>query len=298
MTDNPRFAPSGASILGDSHTLPEARSAIASALRHAGIPDAAFEARVLIEDLGGSGPGLDDTGRSRLAEALDRRLRGMPLWRLLGEREFWGLPFSLSPATLEPRPDSETLIEATIAAFAARREASLRMLDLGTGTGCLLIAALHEFPRASGLGVDLSDEAVATATANAARNGLGERCAFRQGRWTEGLTEQFDLILSNPPYIPVGDIPGLDAAVREHDPMLALDGGADGLDAYRALAATLPAHLRPEGRIILEIGAGQSQDVIALMEAAGLRHAGSRKDLGGHDRAIVFVHSGTVRTGF
>lgn len=298
MTEDYRSAPSGASIVADSHDLTEARNAIASALKHAAIPDAAFEARILIEDLGGTGPSLDERARSRLAEALDRRLRGAPLWRLLGEREFWGLPFSLSPATLEPRPDSETLIEASVAQFATRRGAPLRVLDLGTGTGCLLIAALHELPHASGLGIDLSAEAVATASANAARNGLGERCAFRQGRWTEGLDERFDLILSNPPYIPAGDIPGLDAAVREYDPMLALDGGPDGLDAYRALAAALPAYLQPEGRIVLEIGAGQRDDVVAIMGAGGLRHLESRKDLGGHDRAIVFMHSGMVRTGF
>lgn len=268
-----------------------ARKAIALALKRAGVADFTFEARILIEDLAGDGDRIDEAAAARLSDALARRLAGEPLWRILGAREFWGLTFSLSPGTLEPRPDSETLIEATLSHLAARRHDRLRLLDLGTGTGCLLIATLREFPEATGLGIDLSSDAVATATGNAVSNGVGERAAFHQGNWTAGIDERFDLILSNPPYIGRAEIAGLDKNVREHDPLLALDGGPDGLDAYRALAAALPGHLKPGGLAILEIGAGQEEAVVALMRQAGLRHLDSRRDLGGHIRALVFGHS-------
>lgn len=266
------------------------RKAIALALKRAGISDFTFEARILIEDLAGGGDRLDAAAAARLNDALRRRLAGEPLWRILGAREFWGLDFALSAGTLEPRPDSETLIEAALIHLAARRHEPLRMLDLGTGTGCLLIATLREFPQATGLGIDLSADAVATATGNAIRNGVAERAAFRLGEWTDGVEERFDLILSNPPYIGSDEIAGLDRSVREHDPHLALDGGPDGLTAYRALAAALPGHLKPGGHAILEIGAGQEVAVVALMEQAGLRHLHSHRDLGGHIRALVFGH--------
>lgn len=266
------------------------RSTIASMLRRAGLSDSTFEARILIEDLGGERPVLDEVSARKLQDALSRRLHGEPLWRILREREFWGLPFTLSPGTLEPRPDSESVIEAAIAQFGTRRQETLRLLDLGTGTGCLLIASLSEFPQATGIGIDLAEDALATAAANAARNRLAERASFRQADWTQGLEGEFDLILSNPPYIPSGEIATLDAAVREHDPLLALDGGTDGLTAYRALAQALPPHLAQGGRIIFEIGAGQKEAVVALMAARGLRHVDTRRDLGGHERALVFAH--------
>jgi release factor glutamine methyltransferase len=271
-------------------TASAARKAIALALKRGGIADFTFEARILIEDLAGDGDRLDEVAAARLGEAISRRLAGEPLWRVLGMREFWGLPFALSPGTLEPRPDSEALIEAALVHLGVRRSEALRILDLGTGTGCLLIAALSEFPQASGIGIDLSEDALATAGGNAARNGLAGRAEFRRGDWTEGLSERFDLILSNPPYIASADIAGLDAGVREHDPHLALDGGVDGLAAYRALAAAVPERLAPEGRLVLEIGAGQEADVVALMAGAALRHLASHRDLGGHNRALVFAH--------
>ena len=271
-------------------TASAARKVIALRLKRAGISDFTFEARILIEDLAGDIDPIDEAVAARLHDALTRRLSGEPLWRILGAREFWGLSFALSPGTLEPRPDSETLIDAALVHLAARRHDELRMLDLGTGTGCLLIASLRECPQATGLGIDMSPDAVATATGNAARNGVGERAVFRQGDWTAGIEERFDLILSNPPYIGSGEIAGLDRAVREHDPLLALDGGPDGLTAYRALAAALPGHLKPGGIAILEIGAGQEEAVVALMRQAGLRHLDARRDLGGHIRALVFGH--------
>lgn len=271
-------------------TASAARKAIALALKRAGVADVTFEARILVEDLAGDGDPISEAAAKRLNDALARRLAGEPFWRILGAREFWGLNFALSPGTLEPRPDSETLIEAALSHLAARRHEALRVLDLGTGTGCLLVATLREFPRASGLGIDLSSDAVATATSNAARNGVGGRAAFHQGSWTDGISERFDLILSNPPYIGSAEIAGLDRNVREHDPLLALDGGPDGLDAYRALADALPDRLKPGGLAILEIGAGQEEAVVTLMGRAGLQHLASRRDLGGHIRALVFTH--------
>lgn len=217
-----------------------------------------------------------------------RRLAGEPVWRIRGEREFWGLPFRLSPATLEPRPDSETVIEAALAELSPRRDEALTLLDLGTGTGCLLIALLSELPQARGLGVDLSGEACETAAVNAALNGLDGRAAFRQGDWTKGLSGRFDLIVSNPPYIPSREIATLSREVSEHDPRLALDGGADGLAPYRLFATCLPPLLAPGGRVVLEIGAGQGPEVVALMRGGGLEFRGGRTDLGGHERALIF----------
>lgn len=226
---------------------------------------------------------------ARLDGFAARRVAGEPVWRILGEREFWGLPFRLSPATLEPRPDSETIVEAALAQLAGRCDEELALLDLGTGTGCLLIALLSELPRARGLGVDLSEEACRTAAGNAALNGLADRAAFRQGSWTEGLTGRFDLIVSNPPYIPSAEIATLSVEVREHDPLLALDGGVDGLGPYRLFASTLPPLLTPGGAVVFEIGAGQGPDVVALMRGGGLEFRGSRHDLGAHERALIFT---------
>lgn len=275
-------------------TVREARRLLAQRLLRAGSASPGLDARLLIE--GSVGVENADPDLLLSAEALTRlegfaarRIGGEPVWRILGEREFWGLPFRLSPATLEPRPDSETIVETALAQFAGRREEELKLLDLGTGTGCLLIALLSELLQARGLGIDLSDEACRTAAGNAALNGVDGRAAFRQGSWTEGLTGRFDLIVSNPPYIPSMEIATLSVEVREHDPLLALDGGADGLGPYRLFASTLPPLLAPGGIIVFEIGAGQGPDVVALMRAGGLEFRGSRNDLGGHERALIFT---------
>ncbi len=275
-------------------TIREARRRLAERLRSAGSETPVLDARLLMEAaLGERAPDpsapLGDRAAATLTEFERRRASGEPVWRILGEREFWGLPFRLSPATLEPRPDSEMLVEAALQCLGGRRGEPLAILDLGTGTGCLLIATLHEFPRAQGLGIDLSQEACETAAHNAGANGVGDRAAFRQGNWTQGVTQRFDLILSNPPYIREADIAGLAPDVRNYDPRLALDGGADGLEPYRNFAVTLPPLLAPEGFVILEIGAGQEEDVAALMQQHGLRHRGTRKDLGGHARALIFA---------
>ncbi|TCR60895.1 peptide chain release factor N(5)-glutamine methyltransferase [Bosea sp. BK604] len=278
-------------------TLGAARRRLAARLRAGGSESAGLDARLLVEGATGRShldpvAPLDPAAAMVLDGYAERRLAGEPVWRILGEREFWGLRFRLSPATLEPRPDTETLVEATIDILKERRNEPLSILDLGTGTGCLLIATLSEFRQARGLGIDLSQEACATAAGNAALNGLAGRATFRQGNWTQGIEERFDLILSNPPYIRNDEIAGLAPEVRDFDPRLALDGGADGLDPYRDFAVNLPHLLTPEGVIVLEIGAGQGSDVVALMQQAGLAHLGTRHDLGGHARALIFAGRG------
>lgn len=272
----------------------EARRRLVSAFAAAGLDNAGLDARILIEtvlDTRSPDPDavLDRDALGRLQRLAERRLSGEPTWRVVGEREFWGLTFTLSPATLEPRPDSEAIVEAALARLSQRRDEALEILDLGTGTGCLLLAILSECPHARGLGVDLSDEACRTATANAARNGLADRARFRQGDWTAGMSARFDVILSNPPYIPSAEIGALAPEVRDHDPLLALDGGRDGLDPYRLFARSLPTLLKPGGFVVFEIGAGQTDDVVRLMRGGGLEFAGSRHDLGGHERALIFA---------
>lgn len=274
-------------------TIREARQQLAARLRAAGCDTPVLDARLLVDALAGGGGAEDDAPLGDQAAAVlngyaARRLAGEPVWRILGEREFWGLTFKLSPATLEPRPDTETLVEAACDALRERRGEALSILDLGTGTGCLLIAILSEFRQARGLGIDLSGEACKVAAANALANGVGDRAGFREGDWVRGLDGRFDLIVSNPPYIPGGEIPGLDVGVRNYDPLLALDGGIDGLDPYRRFARELAPFLAPGGIVIFEIGAGQEPDVSALMRAQGFRYHGARKDLGGHERALIF----------
>ena len=265
-------------------------------MREGGSESAALDARVLVEGVVGERDPdpfgqLDAAASARLEAFAMRRLAGEPVFRIIGEREFWGLPFALSAATLEPRPDSETLVEAALECLADRRHDAISILDLGTGTGCLLIALLSECHAATGLGIDLSPEACETARRNALVNGVADRAIFQQGSWTAGLERRFDVILSNPPYIPTREIAALDVSVRDHDPVLALDGGSDGLDPYRVFANTLPDVLAPRGTVVLEIGAGQEADVIALMTVRGFVWRGSRRDLGGHPRAVVFDHA-------
>jgi release factor glutamine methyltransferase len=222
---------------------------------------------------------------TRVLGFIARRVAREPVSRILGRREFWSLDFHLSPATLDPRPDSETVIEEALAGF-PDRQAPLSILDLGTGTGCLLLALLSELPNSTGVGVDRSEEAVATATANARRLGLGQRARFIVGDWGTGLTETFDLVISNPPYIPEGEIPSLAPEVVRFDPLAALAGGPDGLDAYRAILAQLPNLLKSNGKIIFEVGAGQSGDVAALLDAAGFTGIGMRCDLASVERTV------------
>ena len=215
-----------------------------------------------------------------------RRLSGEPLSRILGRREFWGLEFALTPETLDPRPDTETIVEAALAAFAARRGEAVRIVDFGVGSGALLAALLSELPAARGVGVDLSPGAAAQARANLESLGLEARAEIRVGDWAEGLDGCFDLIVANPPYIRSGDIAGLAREVRDHDPRLALDGGADGLDAYRALAPQIARLLAPAGQFFVEVGFDQAADVVSIARAAGLGDLATHRDLAGVERVV------------
>ncbi len=230
---------------------------------------------------------LSGDDRDRLQDALDRRIRGEPVSRIIGRRHFWTLDLAVSPATLDPRADSETLIEAIIAAM-PDRAAPLRVLDLGTGTGALLLAILAEFPHATGLGIDRAEAAARLARLNAESHGLGDRAAFAVGDWAEGVQGAFDLIVSNPPYIPSDDLAALPVEVRFYDPALALDGGADGLDAYRRILPAIAERLTPTGFAVVEVGAGQSDAVCAIGRDSGLTLSGRRADLGKIVRALTF----------
>ncbi|MDB5641749.1 MAG: prmC [Hyphomicrobiales bacterium] len=230
---------------------------------------------------------LDAEAARKLQGFASRRLAGEPATRILGLRAFWTLDLRVTPDVLDPRPDSETLILASLEALGARKDRELRILDLGTGSGALLLAILSECPRATGIGIDLSQAACAVARENSVLNGLADRARILNGRWFEGLEGDFDLIVSNPPYIESAAIPGLSVEVRQHDPMLALDGGADGLTAYRDILEGLPTILRPGGFAVFELGIGQDLSVKRLAEAAGLRVRAERRDLGGVVRALV-----------
>ena len=217
------------------------------------------------------------------ASLLARRLAREPLALILGHQPFWTLDLEVSPATLIPRADSETLVAA---ALEARPGPIPRVLDLGTGTGCLLLAVLSERPGAFGIGTDRSPGAAALAARNAHRHGLGARAAFLVADWAAPLHARFDLVLANPPYIPSATIPGLMPEVARHEPGTALNGGPDGLAAYRAILGQLPALLAPGGLAVLELGAGQATDVSALAAKAGFQ-AGTRPDLAGIPRALL-----------
>jgi release factor glutamine methyltransferase len=264
-------------------------------LHGAGIDTARLDARLLLGDVLKVEPpalvahperALSAADCERYHHLVEERARRRPIAHLLGRREFWGLRFRVTADTLDPRADSETLVAAALAHIGDRAR-PLRVLDLGTGTGCLLLALLHELPAAAGLGVDRSDEALAVARANAADLRLADRAAFRRSSWGEGLRESFDLVISNPPYIPAAEIDRLMPEVARYEPRLALDGGPDGLARYREIAGGMRRLLRPDGWLVLEIAGGQGDSVAAVFAAAGLRCVAARRDLAGSDRCLV-----------
>jgi release factor glutamine methyltransferase len=224
-----------------------------------------------------------------LDAAVARRLAGEPVARILGAWEFWGLPFQLGPETLVPRPDTETLVDVALAAM-PDRTASPRCLDLGTGSGCILTALLAERPRAVGLGVDRSLAALQVARRNADANGVGDRAMFLAADWCDAIRCQFDLVVANPPYIASDRIATLDREVQAFDPMAALDGGADGLDAYRRILDGVRSQglLARSGVLVLEIGFDQADAVRALACSIGFTERGLHRDLAGHDRVLSF----------
>jgi release factor glutamine methyltransferase len=276
-----------------------ARRKLAERFRNGAIDSADLDARLLIGDV----LGLDLTGMiaaanqtltpsesDRLESFAQRRLAGEPVARILGHKEFWGLSLQLSPATLVPRPDTETVVELALEILRANgaSDQPLRIADLGTGSGAILLALLSELPQAQGFGTDISAAALQIAAANAARTGLADRATFIACDYASGLAGRFDLIVSNPPYIRSSDIADLAAEVRQHDPLAALDGGPDGLDAYRALIPQAACLLTPGAVLVVEAGQGQSGDIEALMTAEGLTRGWPPKaDLAGIQRAVA-----------
>ena len=259
----------------------------AAILREAGIENPAREARLLLSHALAQPPAdlMRDPSASidpTLYDAvLVRRAAHEPIAYIVGRQGFWSLEFLVSPATLIPRPDSETIVEAAL-----MLPPPVKMLDLGTGTGCLLLSVLQERRDAFGVGVDVVPEAASLARTNAARLGLGSRAAFLCGDWTAALNGRFDLIVSNPPYIDAATIPTLMPEVSGHEPRSALDGGPDGLDAYRTILLTIADLLTPGGTVVLELGIGQGTAVATLARAAGFASR-FHPDLAGIDRAIV-----------
>lgn len=282
-------------------TLNQAFVGAAAVLREAGIATPELDARLLLchaaglsheAYVAGAGGPVQPATLARFGTAIDRRLKREPVARITGTREFYGRGFTIAPPALDPRPDTETLIEAALAVVERRgwRDRTLSLLDLGTGTGCILVTLLAELPRAQGLGTDLSPSALALAAANAVRLGVGSRAAFMAADWLDGIAGKFDLVLSNPPYLASGEISGLAPEVAAYDPMLALDGGPDGLDAYRRIAAGAPAVLAEGGRLLVEIGAGQAAQVSDIFRAAGLKLDPSQaigRDLAGRPRVVA-----------
>jgi len=277
-------------------TVAQARRALTEAFRQAELDSPELDARLLV----GHALGLDhtrltiDSGRSlgsdaahALAALAARRLEREPVARILGVKEFWGLPLRLNDATLVPRPETETVVEAALAAIdsTGSRDRALRIADLGTGSGALLIALLTELPNAAGIGTDVSRDALAAARGNAGRLGVAARTEFAICDFGAALTGGFDLVVSNPPYIASADIGTLSPEVR-HDPRSALDGGADGLDCYRTIAGQAPGLLKPNGGLVVELGIGQEPAVATLFRAAGLIPSPARLDLLGIPRAL------------
>ncbi len=287
---------------------------IGAALEHAGRDLAAAgvehprgDARLLLGGILDGGPGQvtgypeQRLGAPELAAfeaAVRRRAAREPVSRILGRREFWSLEFAVTPATLDPRPDSETLIEAVLERI-GDRTAPLRTLDLGCGTGCLLLALLSELPCAQGLGIDIDPAAVAASRANAERLSLADRARFEQGDWAARLSGPWQVIVSNPPYIMEDAIDGLAPEVAKFDPNLALSGGSDGLAAYRRLIPQAARILDQRGTLAVEVGIGQAGALEGLMTAAGLTLMGRKADLAGIDRCVLATRqAGKQSSGF
>ncbi len=278
-------------------TIGEALMSSRAALQAAGIESAALDARLLVSTallvpvetvVAWPERDVEEAAASRLAALLARRVAREPMAHLLGRREFWSLDFTVSPDVLIPRPDSETLVAAVLETI-ADRDRPLRLLDLGTGSGCLLLALLSELRSAQGVGVDCSDEALDVARLNAANLKLDQRIRFAKADWSAGLggiEGPFNIVIGNPPYIPTGDLARLQPEVQR-DPRLALDGGPDGLHAYRRLIPLLPSLLSDDGAVALEIGEGQEKDVEVFLREAGFAAFARHKDLAGIVRCVV-----------
>ena len=275
MTDAPLSDPTPAA---DAPTLVTAWKGAQAKLKAGRIDSPSIDARLLLEAAAGASRmdiltdpyrAVSTEQQATLDDYVERRLKREPVSRILGRKGFWKIMLNVTPDVLSPRPDTETILDIVMLAHA--RHEAFSVIDLGTGSGAILLAVLSERPAAHGVGTDISSEALAVARENAANLDLDGRATFLRTEWAAGFGDHsFDLVVSNPPYIPSGDIPGLDPEVREHDPILALDGGPDGLQAYRDLAPEIFRILKPGGVFAVEIGWDQSDAVKALFEAAGL----------------------------
>lgn len=274
-------------------------------LRAAGIENAELDARVLVGYALGWEPArvlaeprdaVDQASRLRLDDALARRLSGEPVARIVGTREFWSRTFAVTPEVLVPRPETETLVEATLDTL-PNRDAPWRVLDLGVGSGALLATILLELPQARGVGVDRSQGALEVARRNFDALGLGTRAQLIRGDWASAVSGPFDIVVANPPYVTTEEISALPSEVREHDPVSALDGGPDGLAAYRTIVSELRRLLAPTGVAVLELGIGQEKQVAALARRAHLLvNEPARSDLSGRPRALVIHADGRKKT--
>jgi release factor glutamine methyltransferase len=281
--------------MADPSTLVAAWKGASAELKAARIDSPAIDARLLLEAATGAGRVdiLTDPYRPLTADQqtlfdgyVARRLRREPVSRILGRKGFWKIMLTVTPDVLSPRPDTETLLDVALLAFEPAQTFSV--IDLGTGSGAILLAVLAERPGAHGVGTDISSEALAVARENAANLDLDGRATFLRTEWATGFADaSFDLVVSNPPYIPSDDIPGLDPEVRDHDPILALDGGPDGLQAYRDLAPEIARILKPAGTFAVEIGWDQGPAVKALFEAAGFADVRVVRDLGDRHRVVT-----------
>jgi release factor glutamine methyltransferase len=273
----------------------EALASLEKTFKVAGIENPAREARVSLCAASGITPVAliveprEPLGSAawKVQEVAERRATGEPLSRIVGKREFWGLSFAITPHVLDPRPETETIVEAALSILSDRREDKLNILDLGVGSGALLCALLTEFGAARGIGVDISTGAAEVAQGNLQACGLSLRAEIRIGDWTSGLEERFDLIVSNPPYIPTADLAGLPREVRDFDPWLALDGGIDGLAAYRRILTESRRILAPPGWLLAELGVGQATDVTAIANQCGFTDCVTYQDLAGADRVVA-----------
>jgi release factor glutamine methyltransferase len=279
-------------------TIETARRALTARFRSGAIDSAELDARILA----GAVLGLDLTGiiaaakriltageAERLEGFAQRRMAGEPVARIIGLKEFWALPLVLSAETLVPRPDTETVVEAALELLRAESicDHPLRIADLGTGSGAILLALLSELPDAFGIGTDISVPALRTARENARQLGFSSRAAFVACDYASALSGTFGLMVSNPPYVRSADIAALGIEVRDHDPHRALDGGADGLDAYRLIVPEAARLLAPGGALVMEVGHDQSGEVGALISAAGLTLKAPKSDLAGIRRAVT-----------
>lgn len=284
--------------VAEARTIAQARRALARSFTQGGIDDAEADARLLVAHALGLDRAALTTNSERVLtsdennaiEALAaRRLAHEPVSRIIGMKEFWSLALQVTEDVLVPRPDTETVVELALDLIdrGGLRAEPLRVLDIGTGTGAIALALLSELPNAIATMTDISAAALDVARGNAETHQMTARCTFTVCDIAEGIDGPFDLIVSNPPYIVHGDIATLAAEVREHDPMLALDGGGDGLDAYRAIARQAPRLLAPDGRLVVELGLGQEAPVRTLLTEAGLTVVKVRADLAGIARALA-----------